>query len=160
MLKFIKTRGRAQSRTLSSSGWDQFLPSRTQPACHRDINDVNLCNLLFSLTFHFFPPRCFPLLLFKVAFLLDYPHTLNAAVCNSEYSGAILHTQANPRILVRKTHFPHSLKSWYCSPARKIQSAVEPSETFLHVWGEKLLMAKIFSTALCPYTPSSPRIIA
>lgn len=83
------------------------------------------------------------------------PHSLNVGVCNSEYSWAVLHTQANPLILVRKAYFPQLLKSWYHSSASKIPSVAEPSETFLHVWGEKLLISKIFSTALHPYTPSS-----
>lgn len=37
--------------------WGLFLPSQRQTAWHSDINNVNLCNLLFSLTFHFFFPN-------------------------------------------------------------------------------------------------------
>ncbi|EOB05302.1 Retinoic acid-induced protein 2 [Anas platyrhynchos] len=77
-------------------------------------------------------------------------------VLDAQRPTAALRTQTNPLIPAQKTHFPQLLKSRYPTPARKIRSVVEPSEAFLHIWGEKLLTAKIFSAASRPRPPGSP----
>lgn len=152
VLKFIKTHWSAQAKAFFSAGWDGVLPPCLRPAHHHHSSDVSLWNLLFYPPFPSFSASS-PCSL-KVSFLLDDATSL--PVLDAERPAAALRTQTNPLIPAQKTRFPQLLKSRYPTPARKIRSIVEPSEAFLHIWGEKLLTAKIFSAASRPHPPGSP----